>query len=239
MADRGWRNAGRPLGGVGAGLIVVGLFLSGTGAPAGAGTSSKVAQAKTHLLVLSDLPQGWSVEKGGSGSGGPGGLPGTSQFAACIGVPVSVVSDDSPSSTGPYYQNKDQSLEVQDSVTVFPSASYARTQAAAMANPKTPGCIAAFINGPGKSLIEGQSGKGTTIGTVSATPLDPKAYGPHVVGFVVSMPITYQGVTVPTHFTTVNVVRGRFGQFITYNSYGLTFPASLAKHLDSIALGRL
>ena len=240
MAEGGCGSAGRLMGGIGAGVIAVGLFLSAAGVPAGASTSSSVAQAKKHLLVLSDLPRGWTVEKGTAGSGGgSGGLPGGSQLAACIGVPASVINDDSPSSTGPYYQSKDQSLEVQDTVSVFPSASYARTELAAMADPKTPACVAAYMDGPGKSSIEAQMGKGATVGTATATPLDPKVYGPGVVGVVMSLPITVKGVIVPTQIISVNAVRGRLGQSITYDTYGLPFPGSLAKHLDSIALGRL
>jgi hypothetical protein len=219
------------------GLFAVGLFVSTVSAPLGASTSSSVAQAKKHLLVLSDLPKGWSVEKGTSGSGGSGSFPEGSQLASCIGVPASVINDNSPSSTGPYYQNKGQTLEVQDSVTVFPSASYARIQFAAMANPKTPGCMATFMNGPGKSEFGAQ--KGETVGTITVTSLSPKVYGPDVVGIVMNLPVTYEGVTVPTQLISVNAVRGRFGQTITYDSYGIAFPGSLAKHLDSVALHRL
>jgi hypothetical protein len=229
-------------GGIGVGVIGVGLFLSGTFAAAGASTSSNLAQAKKHLLVLSDMPRGWTTEKGTGGSGGSGGsgaLPGGSQIAACIGVPTSLVNDNSPTSTGPYYQNKAQSLEVQDSVAVFPSTSRAQSELAAVGNPKTPGCLTSFMNGPGKSSIEAQSGKGSTIGAITVTPLDPKVYGAGVVGFVMNMPVTYQGVTVPTRIVSVNAVKGRLGQSITYNSYGNPFPTSLAEHLDSVALGRL
>ena len=218
-----------------------GLLLCTMTAPAGASTSSSVAQAKKHLLVIADLPQGWKAEKGTGGSGGgSGGLPGGSQLAACIGVPASVIGDDSSERRPvPYYQNKDQSLEVQDTVTVFPSASYAHTEIAAMGNAKTPGCVAAYMNGPGKSAIEAQGNKGETIGTITVTPLDPHVYGPGVAGVVINLPVTYQGVTVSTELVSVNATKGRLGQSITYNSYGPPFPASLAKHLTSVALGRL
>jgi hypothetical protein len=239
MSVRGWRSVRRPLGEIGVGVIAVGLFVSGAAAPAGAGTSSSLAQAKKHLLVLSDMPRGWTVEKGSGGSGGSGAFPGGSQLAGCIGVPASVVNDNSPTSDGPYYQNKDQSLEVQDNVSEFPSTSHGRIELAALANPKTPGCVASFMNGAGKSAMEAQSGKGETIGAVTVTPLDPKVFGSGVAGFVVSLPVTYQGVTVATRIISVNAVKGRFGQSITYNSYGNPFPTSLIKHLDSVALGRL
>jgi hypothetical protein len=240
MVGRWSGGGGRMLVGTGAAAIATGLLLSTTTAPVGASTSSSVAQAKKHLLVIADLPKGWTTEKGTGGSGGgSGGLPGGSQLAACIGVPASVIGDNSPSATGPYFQNKDQSLEVQDTVTVFPSASYARTEVAAMGNAKTPGCVAAYMNGPGKSAIESQGNKGETIGTITVTPLDPHVYGTGVAGVVMSLPVTYQGVTVNTQLVSVNAAKGRLGQSITYNSYGLPFPASLAKHLTAVALGRI
>jgi hypothetical protein len=81
--------------------------------------------------------------------------------------------------------------------------------------------------------------KAESIGTITVTPLDPHLYGPGVAGVVMSLPIAYQGVTVNTQLISVNATKGRLGQSITYNSYGLPFPASLAKHLTSVALGRL
>ncbi len=240
MVGRRSGDGERRLTRTGAGAIATGLLLWTMTTPVGASTSSSVAQAKKHMLVIADLPKGWKAEKGTGGSGGgSGGLPGGSQLAACIGVPASVIGDNSPSATGPYYQNKDRSLEVQDTVTVFPSASYAHTEIAAMGNAKTPGCVAAYMNGPGKSAIEAQGNKGETIGTITVTPLDPHVYGPGVAGVVMSLPVTYQGVTVSTQLISVNATKGRLGQSITYNAYGPPFPASLAKHLTSVALGRL
>jgi len=234
-------GAGRLVGLSGAVLVVGGLSLSLLGAPAWAGTSPSVAQAKTHLLVLADLPRGWAAEKGtgGSGGGSAGGLPGGSQLAACIGVPASIVDDNSPSADGPYYQNKDQSLEVQDSITVYPSAAFARKELGAMANAKTPACVATYMNGSGKSLFEGKGDKGATVGTVTVAPLTAQAFGPNVVGIVMTVPITYQGLSVSTEIVSVNAIRGRLAQSITYDAYGASFPASLATHLDSVALGRL
>src|ERR1700728_1724972 len=78
MAGGGCPSARRLMDGIGVAASAMGLFLSAVGAPAGAATSSSVAQAKKHLLVLSDLPKGWSVEKGTGGSGGSAGLPGGS-----------------------------------------------------------------------------------------------------------------------------------------------------------------
>ena len=240
MARRRMVRDRRTVIGAGTAAMAAALLLSTLASAAGAAANPSLAQAKKYLLVLSDMPKGWTPEKntGGSGSGSSG-LPGGSQLAACIGVPASVVNDNSPSTSSPYYQNKDQSLEVQDSITVYRSSSYAHTQFAAMNNAKTPSCVAAYMNGPGKSAITAQGEKGETVGTATVTALDPHVYGAGVTGIVMNIPITFQGVTVATQIISVNAIKGKIGQSITYNSYGPTFPHSLAKHLTSVALSRL
>ena len=76
MAGGGWRRPKGVVGGMVACGMAAGLLFLAVGAPAGAGTSSSVALAKKHLLVLSDLPRGWKVKKGTGGSGGSGGSGG-------------------------------------------------------------------------------------------------------------------------------------------------------------------
>lgn len=225
-------------------MLAVALSLGAAVAPAGAGTPSSADQAKTHLLVLSDMPHGWVTEKGG-GSGPGGGMwgassvPGLSQLAGCIGVPASVINESLAGFTGPYFRNKDQSLEIQDTVSVFSSSSQARTELASIANPKTAGCMAVFMNGPGKSYFKKQLEKGESEGTVTVTPTTSSRFGPGVVGFVMNIPVTYKGFTESSQLAFVNAIKGRLGQTINYNSYGVTLPSSLTKHLDSVALRRL
>lgn len=243
MGARSRASISRKLTGLGAGtaLLAMGLVVTTGGAPAGAATSAQAqAQAKKHLLVLSDLPKGWKAEKGtGGAAGGGSGLSGGSGVAACIGVPAAVVNDNSPGDSSPYYENKDGSLEVQDDVTLFPSTAYAKTEIAAMGSPKTPSCLQSWINGAGKSSFEAAAGKGVTLGNVTVSPLDPAVYGTGVTGIVTNLPITYQGVTVDGQLISINFNQGRLGQSITYTSYLNAFPESLATHLASVARGRL
>jgi hypothetical protein len=239
-----WRSAKRLVAGIGGGVIGGGLILLSVAVPASAGAPSSTAQAKAHLLTLSAMPRGWVVEKGTASSGGgmwggSDGLKGLDQLAACIGVPTSIIADNLPGSTGPYYRNKDDSLEVQDSVSVFASTGAARTQLASLANPKTPGCMADFMNGVGKTQYQKGIGKDATIGTIVVTPLTAQAFGRGVVGMVMRLPITYKGVTVNSQLIFANAIKGRLGQSLSYNSYGRTFPSSLAKRLDSAALSHL
>jgi hypothetical protein len=149
-----------------------------------------------------------------------------------------LLNNNYPSANTPYFQNKDQSLEVQDSVTVFPSATLARKSQAAIANAKTPGCMAAYFNGPGKALFTGAK-KNESVGSFRVVPINAKRFGRGFAGFVIVVPVTYQGVTVKTQEMIVSATKGRVNQVLNYNSYGVSFPTSLAKHLDSVALARL
>ena len=73
------------------------------------------------------MPKGWKTEKGSGGSGSNN-FPGATQLASCIGVPASLITSNPPEVDSPYYENKSGSLEVQDSVSVFPSAKTATAE---------------------------------------------------------------------------------------------------------------
>ena len=148
---------------LGAITVAVALLVGAMATAAGANAASDEAQAKSHLLVLSDMPNGWSAEKGTAGSGSSGDFTGLgfAGLAACIGVPISVFSSNPPYANSPYYDNQPQSLEVQDTVSVFPSVTDAQAQVTAIASAKTPGCTTAFMNSPAaKSQIEKEAGLG-------------------------------------------------------------------------------
>jgi hypothetical protein len=218
-------------------LLATGLLVGTLAAEAGASRSSEKAQAQKHLLVLADLPKGWSKEKGSSG--GSNTFPGEKQLAGCIGVPVGLIGANPPDANSPYYQNTGDSLEVQDSVSVFSSAKYAKSEYAALSNTKTPSCMGALMNGPFKSQIAASAGHGTTLGNITVTGINASEYGAHVAGFNVSLPFTSQGISITATLTAIYFIRGTLGQQITFNAYNAKFPVSLAKHLVSVAMGRL
>jgi hypothetical protein len=225
---------------VGAITVAVGLLVGAQAAAASA--ASDQAQAKNHLLGLSDMPNGWSAEKGTAGSGSSGDFSGlglAEQLAGCIGVP-SVFSSYPPYANSPYYENQDQMLEVQDAVYVFPSVKDALDQVTAISSAKTPGCMTAFMNSAAaRSQIEGAVGKGATIGTITVTAVDPSLYIKNTAGYTMNVPVIVSGISFVTHLTDLFFNKGRLGQDITFNSYGTTFPTSLAKRLTSVAQGRL
>jgi hypothetical protein len=205
---------------------------------AGASTASDKAQAKHYLLTLSDMPAGWTREKGSSGNGS-GSFPGATQLASCIGVPSNLISSNPPEVDSPYYQNKAQTLEIQDSVSIFHSPKVAKAELAAMANAKTPSCMANLMNGTFKTKIAASAGKGATVGTITVTRADPAQFGNGTTGLVMSLPISSQGISVTATIAAVYYVKGKFGQQIDFNSYGSAFPSGIAKSITTVAINRL
>jgi hypothetical protein len=225
-------------------LVPAGLLLTlvaGTAGVAGAKSSAQVTEAKKHLLVIADMPKGWTTEKGTGGSGsGSSAFPGAAQLASCIGIDPALINQNPPEADSPYFQSKDQSLEVQDSVSVFTSAQKANASLSAIANTKTPTCMTTAMNTPSiKSQFAASAGKGATIGTITVTPIDTASYGKGVAGFTMGLPIASQGISVDAKLTAIYFVHGALGQQISFNSYGPAFPVALAKRLTSVAQSRL
>jgi hypothetical protein len=228
----------RPANVLAAALVAAAILGTTLTTPAAASTSSDKAQAKKYLLTLSDMPKGWKTEKNSSGNGS-GTFPGAKQLAGCIGVPSNLINANPPEVDSPYFETKSGSLEVQDTVSIFSSAKVARASLAAMANPKTPSCMAALMNGSFKSSLAASAGKGAEVGTITVGRIDPAEFGRDTTGLVMSLPVTDQGVSITADIQAVFYVKGKFGQQITFNSYGSTFPAATAKSLTATALNRL
>jgi hypothetical protein len=204
---------------------------------AAAGASSlrnELRQAHKALLVLSDMPAGWTSKK----SSNPNSNVGDAQLAHCIGVPTSLIAENPPSAYSPEFQNRSGSLTVNDQVTVFPSAKNAAAELATVANPKTPGCMTQLASGPLKAKLFGKTPAGVTLGTVLVSATDRSAF-PGTVGFSMSVPISEHGVTVNVTTTELFAVKGRLGHQITFTSASEPFSIGREQHLASVAVGRL
>jgi hypothetical protein len=207
-------------------------------ARAGASTASDRAQAKKALLVPADLPKGWHQEKG-SGSTGSGNFPGASQLAGCIGVPADLIGSNPPEADGPYYENTSGSLEIRDSVSVFPSAKRARAELAAMASTKTPGCMGTIMNGAFKAKVTASAKKGAKLGTIAVTRADPANFGSGTTGVVMALPVRERGVSLTVTITAVYAIKGTFGQQIDFISFAAPFPASISLPVTAAATHHL
>jgi hypothetical protein len=205
--------------------------------PIAAGASAPrggLQQAHKALLVLSDMPAGWTSKK----SSNPDSNVGDAQLAHCIGVPTSLITENPPSAYSPEFQNRSRSQTVDDQVTVFPSAKNAAAELATVANPKTPGCMTQLASGPLKAKLFGKVPSGVTLGTVLVSATDRSAF-PGTAGFSTSVPLSDRGVTVNVTTTELFAVKGRLGHQITFTSANQPFSIGLEQHLASVAVGRL
>jgi hypothetical protein len=221
------------------GLLGVTLLVS-PAPPAGASTVSgradSLAQARKDLLVLADMPAGWTSTKNPSSSNS---TVGDTQLARCMGVTTSLIAENPPSVNSRQFQDTQGTLIVADNVTIFPSAKNAAAEYAIGANPKMPGCMTALAAGPLKGKLFGKTPKGTTFGTPLVSPVDPSAFGTGVSGFSMSVPVTTQGVTLNVTVTQLDTVKGRLGNQATFTAIGAPFSISLEKQIMSVAAGRL
>jgi hypothetical protein len=217
-------------------LAVLAVFLfEGAANAAKPNDASQLVKAKKSLLVLADMPKGWTSSKS-SNSNSP--FPGAAQLASCIGVPTSVITYNAPSVSSPDFNSKDQLLSVADSVQVYQSTKAAQADFSSLANAKTPSCMTADLNGPGKAEFDAQIGGGG-IGNVTVTRTPASDYAPHSTNVTMFLPITTKGVTVNVELILVDYVKGREEQTLALSAFQSTFPTSLARHLTSVAYGRI
>lgn len=247
----GGRSPGRAVAlapvreGVAAALVsLVALVIVAAG-PAGA-SSAKVkaeeAQAEQALLVRSDFPSGWSGQgtvTTSDSNGGGANFPGGNELVSCLSLSSYLINLATPAANSPTFQTRGGEATVQDSVNIFPSTKVAAEADAALSGRKVPGCMTAALQGPAKQSIANAMGKGITIGTIAVTATKPALLVPHSAGFTISFPATYQGVTLQTQVSIVSMFRGKSDTQITFTSVLDPFSSSLARHLETVAYGRL
>jgi hypothetical protein len=219
-------------------VVVTGLALGLLGGTAGASHGSAIAQAKKGLLVLSDMPKGWTSAKGsGNGSGK---FPGDKQLASCIGVSTKVITANPPTANSREFNSKNQYLSVNESIGVFPSTKAAQAQVVAYANPKTPGCMTTLVDtGSSRSAFAKDVGSGASVGSITATRTPAADVSAGTSGLTITVNVVTQGVTVPLEITQVVGVKGKEGYQLILTSVGTPFTASLSRHLTQLALTRL
>jgi hypothetical protein len=234
-----------------AGLVAAGVL--GTAAmgllasPAGAGTGASAAataQAHKALLVLSDLPAGWTStpsSSSGSGSGSvSGGFAGAPpQLATCLGVPRQIVQFLPPEINSAQMSDQGGTLQFQDTISIFPSTKFAQEEYAAVSSHKAAGCLRSLLNSElgGSSGTSGSSGSGTKAGGLSVTKTtSPKG----TTAFDLDMSLTGQGTSRPTRTELILFVHGQLVDTLDFTGYGSSAPPqSLVQHLISLARSRL
>jgi hypothetical protein len=214
-----------------------------TGPGAGASGPASLGQARKDLLVLADMPAGWTSTKNPNTGNN---TLGDTQLAHCIGVPLAVIEENPPSVNSRQFQNGQGTLTVADNVTVFPSAKNAVTEDAVAKNAKYPPCLTSLASGPLKTKLFGKSPKGTSMGTPLVSAVAPFAVGSgvagsaqNVAGIALSVPITAHGQTINVTITQLFTVKGRLGHQVTFTAIGESFPLVQEQQIMAVAAGRL
>lgn len=220
-------------------LTPLGLLTTGAGASSGSNSSNKaaLAQARKDLLVLSDMPAGWTSTKNPNANNNS--TLGNKQLAHCIGVSSSLTAENPPSVYSPQFQNSGGTLTVADSVAVFPSDKNATAEYAIGTNPKLPSCLTSLASGPLKKKLFGKLPKGTTVGTPLVSAVAPSALVPGVAGYSLSVPVTAQGVTLNVTVTQLMTIKGRMGHQVTFTSAGTPFSLAVEQQIMTVAVAQL
>lgn len=197
-----------------------------SGAAGAAATGSEKAHAREALVALSDLPPGWTATPMPSTSAASFG--GGSQLARCLGVPAKVIADTPPKVQSPLFRDREGQVLVQDSVSIYPSADFARKVLAALSNRKAARCIGAALN----AASPGSASSGRIAVTRLAAPRG-------TVALALDQSVTTGRVTTPTSTEAVYFFKGRYGNGLDVETTGTRPPVSLADRLLRAARARL
>ena len=222
-----------------AAVLGTGLVAAAIAGPVGgaepSSTKAAVAQAKKELIVLKDLPKGWTST---ASSNGNSTIPGASQLATCLGVPTSVINDNPPSANSPEFDSASQSMTVTDSIAVSPSKASAKADYASLADAKTPGCLTTVLNGVTKAGLASEFGSGASIGTIDVIRSPRTEFAGNGANFTAFLPVTVQEQTLNVQLTIIDYLKGTENETVTFTSIQSPFPTALAKRLTAVALSR-
>jgi hypothetical protein len=233
---------------VGALWLAAGTLVVAAATPAGASSASakikaEQAQARSALLVRSDFPTGWSGQgsvKTDVSSGGPANFPGGQQVVSCLGIPKSLLDVSAPEAVSPTFQTKGGEQSAQNTVSIAPSTKVAREASSLISSPKVPTCMNAFFQSPAaRQSILGSAGNAVTIGTITVAAANRNLLIPHAAGVTISFPETVRGVTLNLQIVEISLTRGKTSSQLSLTSLTAGFSPSLARHLETVASGRI
>lgn len=213
---------------MGIGIAIGGLAAGALSGSAGAAaTASEKTHAQKALVTLSDLPQGWTSTHVPSTSAG-GTLGGGSQLARCLGAPAKVIDYSPPKIASDLFHDQRDSVLVQNTVSIYPSASYARVTFAAISGRKAAGCLATALNASSPS--SGSSGR-ISVARVAS----PKG----TVAFTLGQTVTSGTASTPTITEVVYYFKGLYGDGLDVETAGTQPARTLTNHLAALAKARL
>lgn len=211
------------------------MMIDAIACAAGAANTSEKSQVKRDLLVLADMPKGWTSSKATNYTPT---IPDAGQLAQCLGVSTSVVTYNPPTVYSPNFTSKNQQLYVQDSVSIYPSAKEAQTSLVAYAA-KAPPCYTKAFNGPDKGLVEKSFGSGGQVGSITVTRTPSTDFAAHTSNYTMFFPVTDGESTLNLEVTSTAFVKGNLEQEVDILAVQTTIPTSLTLKLTRIAEARL
>jgi hypothetical protein len=98
----------------------------------------------------------------------------------------------------------------------------------------------AFFQSPAaRQSILGSAGNAVTIGTITVAAANRNLLIPHAAGVTISFPETVRGVTLNLQIIEISLTRGKTSSQLSLTSLTAGFSPSLARHLETVASGRI
>jgi hypothetical protein len=195
--------------------------------------------ARHALIVLGDLPSGWtSGGKVTAGSGSGDNVP-ISKIASCLGVDKAEIKSNVPTENSPLFSRQSDGSTIGDEVETFPSAGAARTDYSTFSNPKTPGCISSIFGPLLREDAQKGGGPGTTVGAIATTREPFPAVGDQSGEIQIVAPFTTSGVSTTLYVDLVDIIVGRLETTLSLTSVGSAFDQTLAGQVAAAAVGHM
>jgi hypothetical protein len=236
-----WRLSPRTTAGV---VAVAALALTacssssgGTPAATKATKAADLALARKGLVVVGDLPSGWTATGAVTSGGNSGnGVP-TSKIAACLGVAKSEINNSEPTENSPTF-NGPQGAAIDDEVEAFPNTAKAKVDFSTFSNAKTPGCVTTVL-GPLLRQSAQKGSPGTTVGTITATREPFAGVGDNSGEIELHVPISVSG-TAPTTLSLdidlVVITQGRLESTLSFDSQDAPLDQALVHQTAAAAV---
>jgi hypothetical protein len=158
-----------------------------------------------------------------------GSFTGASQLAKCMGVPTKLIANNPPRVLSPLFSDQGGSELVQDTISIYPSAAYARAVFAAISSHKAAGCISAELNQASPGASDADKATVTRVASPKGT-----------AAFNLQANVSGTGTAPqPTSTEIVYFFNGNYGNGLDVETSGSQPPTALTQHLLAVDKGRL
>jgi hypothetical protein len=204
-------------------------------------------QAQDSLLVLSDLPPGWTSKPASStSSDSPEQKAATKKFADCIGADASLLDDadskdEAKAKSDKFSESKDE-LSFDMRASVGESSDKQQIVLDTFQKPEVTSCFGDFFTEAITFALEhpdnGQSlPAGVKIGTVKVEKVD-LALDTDAVTYRSTIPVTVQNTTIEVVSDFMLALVDRTGLTLTFESNGKAFPQDLELEIANKAIAK-